>query len=128
RPFASKKLSRSSRQPGKSGGARKGKTPAEPPKTGTKPIRLPLITWEGKTRIEHFPGARFLRLGEVRGKTLAWIELYSGGREGHSITLRFSDRTELLLELVSGLTMLPEFFSAGYRSLRKWRPIRSGDR
>jgi hypothetical protein len=84
---------------------------------------LPLITWEGETRIEHFRGARFLRLGEVRGKTLAWIELYAGGTEGHSITLRFRDRTELVLELVSGLTIVPEYYSAGYRSLRKWRPI-----
>jgi hypothetical protein len=89
---------------------------------------IAVVTRDGKTRIEHFARGRFVRLGEVRGKTLAWIELYTARLDGHSITLRFQDRTELLLEIAPGFTIKAEYFSdrtGEYRSLRKWPAIRS---
>ena len=63
--------------------------------TRTKPKResdepVAIITRDGKTKIEHFARGRFIRLGEVRGKTLAWIELYTDRLDGHSITLTLS--------------------------------------
>jgi hypothetical protein len=91
-------------------------------------LPVPIVTRDGKTTVRQFPGRRFVRLGEVRGKTLAWVELYTAGPDGHCITLRFQDRTGLILAINPGFTILPEYFNfrtGEYRSLRKWPAIRS---
>jgi len=89
---------------------------------------IAIVTRDGKTTVRQFPGRRFVRLGEFRGKTLAWVEIYTGGPDGHSITLRFQDQTGLLLDLTPCFTIRPEHFSTRggeYRSIRRWRRIES---
>ena len=68
-----------------------------------------VVIREGKTTIRQFKGRRFIRFGEVKGKTLAWVELYTGGGDGHDITVRFRDRTAFHLELTPMFTIKPAY-------------------
>jgi len=91
-------------------------------------LPVPIVIREGKTIVRQFPGRRLVRLGEVRGKKLAWVEIYTAGPDGHSISLRFQDQTGLLLDVTPGFAIRPEYFSSRtgeFRSLRKWPPIRN---
>jgi hypothetical protein len=91
-------------------------------------LPLSVVTREGKTTIRQFEGRRFVRFGEVRGKTLAWVELYTAGPDGHAITVRFQDQTGLDLEITPGFAVKPVYFSdkTGERqSLKVWPEIRS---
>jgi len=90
-----------------------------------KPEKLPAVvaTREGKTTVRQFAARRFVRLGEVRGKRVAWVEFYSAGREWHSITVRFQDQTGLALEITPGFSLKPKYFTlktGDYRVLKSW--------
>jgi hypothetical protein len=92
--------------------------------------RLPVsvVTREGKTTVRQFEGRRFIRLGEVRGKTVAWVEIYTGGPNGHSVTVRFQDQTGLHLDITPGFAIQSEYFNmktGDYRLLKKWPEIKS---
>src|SRR5262249_42321376 len=95
----------------------------------SKPAELPVsvTTKDGKTTVRQFAGRRFVRLGDVRGKTLAWVELYTAGREAHSITVRFQDQTGLNLEITPGFSLKPRYFTlktGDYRVLKSWPEIK----
>jgi hypothetical protein len=48
--------------------------------------------------------------------------------DGHSITLRFQDRTGLHLEITPSFIVRPEYFTSkdgDYRLIKKWSEIRS---
>jgi hypothetical protein len=112
------------------------KTPRQPgnrprkkkPSRQIEKLPVAIATREGKTAIRQFEGRRFVRFGEVRGKTLAWVELYTAGPDGHFITVRFQDQTGLHLEITPLFTIKPEYFNiktGNYELLKKWPEIRS---
>jgi hypothetical protein len=92
--------------------------------------KLPVVvaTRDDKTTVRQFAGRRFVRLGEVRGKKVAWVELYTAGPDRHSVTVRFQDQTGLHLEIKPGFTLKPEYFSqrtGEYRLLKEWPEMKS---
>ena len=92
---------------------------------GTLPVSV--TTREGKTTMRQFAGRRFVRLGEVRGKKVAWVEFFSAGREAHCITVRFQDQTGLTLEITPGFSLKPKYFTlktGDYRVLKSWPEIK----
>jgi hypothetical protein len=94
-------------------------------------LPVSVTTRDGKTTVRQFAGRRFVRLGEIRGKTVAWVEVYTAGPDGHSITVRFQDQTGLSLEITPGFTLKPKFFSqrtGDYRVLKSWPEIKSEGR
>ncbi|HEX5433148.1 MAG TPA: hypothetical protein VFY05_02830 [Candidatus Angelobacter sp.] len=71
------------------------------------------------------PGA--LYFNEVRGKTLEDVHV-SADAEGNLITLTFTDRTELTLEITPGISvegMLESWKTGNSRVLKRWPRIRS---
>jgi hypothetical protein len=106
--------------------ASSAKTRRKPEKTKPK-LPASVVMREGKTTIRQFAGRRFVRFGELRGKVLAWVEIWTA-EDGHSITLRFQDRTTLSLEIAPGFTLKPEHYTTRngeYKPLKKWPEIRS---
>ncbi len=87
-----------------------------------------VVTRDGKTTIRHFEGRRFIRLGEVRGKRIAWLELFTSGGDGHYLTVRFQDQTALSLEITPMFTLKPEYYritTGDPETIRKWPEIKS---
>src|SRR5882724_1356260 len=81
-------------------------------KKPTEKGKLPLSVSqrEGKTTIRQLDGRRFVRLGEVRGKVVAHVELFTSAGDSHSITVRFTDRTALNLAISPGFTINAEYY------------------
>ncbi len=99
-------------------------------RTSRQPETLPVafVTRDGKTTIRHFEGRRFVRLGEVRGKRIAWLELFTSGGDGHYLTVRFQDQTALSLEITPMFTLKPEYYritTGDPETIRKWPEIKS---
>jgi hypothetical protein len=95
-------------------------------RAGKQPVSV--ITREGKTTLRQFDGRRFVRLNEVKGKTVGWVELYTAGPDGHAITLRFQDQTGLHLELIPGFIVKPEYFNSkngNYHVVKTWPEVKS---
>jgi hypothetical protein len=85
------------------------------PKTKTrKPRRKepPLIT---------FPPRRMVEFPEVKGKTLEAVKLYLVD-DDTSLSLVFSDKTHLYLDLEPGLTVRADY--SDWKT-HNWRPIKS---
>ncbi len=98
------------------------------PRQPKEQLPVSVVTREGKTTIRQFEGRRFVRLGEVRGKRVAWVELFTAGGDGHYLTLRFQDETVLSLEITPMFTLKPEFYrltTGDPETIKKWPEIRS---
>ena len=99
-----------------------------------KPIeegKLPLsvANREGKTTIRNYGDRRFVRIGEVRGKVVAHVELYTSKQDSHSLTIRFKDQTALNMAISPGFTINAEYYKrqglADPRVLKRWPQISS---
>jgi hypothetical protein len=73
-------------------------------------LPVSVTTRDGKTTVRQFAGRRFIRFGEIKGKVVAWLEVYTAGPDGHSITVRFQDQTGLNLKITPGFILKPELF------------------
>lgn len=118
---AGRKTARSSgTKAGSRGKPRKARQSAEEP-------RGPIVTRDGKTTIRHFDGRRIVRMGEVWGKRVARLELFTA-REAHYLTLGFQDQTVLSLEITPLFTLKPALYRLAKGDpevIRKWAEIRS---
>ena len=105
------------------------------PKPGTKkPLnknRLPLSVTnrDGKTTVRQLEGRRFVRISEVRGKVVAYVELFTSQGDSHSITVSFADKTVLHLGIAPGFTVNAEYYKRqgleDPKVLKSWPEIRS---
>ena len=99
----------------------------KPAETGKLPLSV--ANREGKTTVRQYVDRRFVRLGEVRGKTLAHVELFTSKQDSHSLTLRFTDRTPLALGISPGFTINAEYYKdqglGDPRVLKRWPEINS---
>ncbi len=89
---------------------------------------MSLVTREGKTTVRQFEGRRFVRFGEVRGKRVAWVELFTAGGDGHYLSVRFQDQTVFSLEITPMFTLKPEYYSitsGDPETIKKWPEIKS---
>ncbi len=98
--------------------------PRKPIESDKLPISL--THREGKTTIRQLHGRRF---GEFKGKTVAFLELFTSKQDSHSLTIRFQDRTNLHLLISPGFTINAEYYrNQGLddpRILKRWPEIRS---
>jgi hypothetical protein len=92
-------------------------------------LLLSVTRQEGKTTIRQLNGRRFVRLGEVRGKVVAHVELFTSQGDSHSLTIRFKDQTALYLLISPGFTINAKYYKnqglADPRVLKRWPEIRS---
>lgn len=85
------------------------------------------VTRDGKTRIRHFEGRRVIHMGEVHGKRIARLEVFTA-REAHYLSVRFQDQTVLSVEITPLFTLKPELYrltTGDPETIRKWAEIRS---
>jgi len=103
------------------------------PKT-KKPVqksRLPVSVTlqEGKTTIRQLNGRRVVRFGEVKGKTIASLELFTSDGDSRAFIIRFQDRTALHLGISPGFTVHAEHYkNQGLYDplvLKRWPAIKS---
>jgi hypothetical protein len=80
------------------------------PKPVKEKLPVSVTNREGKTTVRKYIDRRFVRMNEVRGKTLAYVELYTSKQDSHSLTLRFTDKTRLALALSPGFTINAELY------------------
>ena len=99
----------------------------KPAETGKLPLSV--ANREGKTTVRQYVDRRFVRLGEVRGKTVAHVELFTSKQDSHSLTLRFTDRTALALAISPGFTINAEYYKeqglGDPKVLKRWPEISS---
>jgi hypothetical protein len=90
---------------------------------------LSVTNREGKTRIRQYADRRFVRFGEVRGKVVAHVELFTSKQDSHSLTIRFQDQTALNMAISPGFTINAEYYKlqglADPRVLKRWPEISS---
>jgi hypothetical protein len=90
-------------------------------------LPLSVTTRDGKTTVRQYAGRRFVRFGEVRGKTLARLELFTSEKDSHSLSLYFRDRTVLHLDIAPGFTVNAEYYRPGGLGdpevLKRWPEI-----
>jgi hypothetical protein len=102
---------------------RRTKKPAEEGK-----LPLSVANREGKTTVRDYGDRRFVRIGEVRGKVVAYVELYTSKQDSHSLTIRFQDQTALNMAISPGFTINAEYYKrqglADPRVLKRWPEIR----
>ena len=67
--------------------------PRKPAEEGKRPLSV--TNREGKTTVRQYIDRRFVRFGEVRGKVVAHVELFTSKQDSHSLTIRFQDQTAL---------------------------------
>src|SRR5215469_6858453 len=106
----------------KRGGRKNRKPRAKKPK-----LPVSFVTRDGKTTVRHFEGRRFVRLGEVWGKRVSRLELFTA-REAHYLSVRFQDQTVLSLEITPMFTLKPELYrltTGDPEIIKKWAEIRS---
>jgi hypothetical protein len=100
---------------------------SKPVEEGKRPLSV--ASREGKTTVRQYIDRRFVRFGEVRGKVVAHVELFTSKQDSHSLTIRFQDRTALNLDISPGFTINAEYYkSEGLgdpRVLKRWPEIRS---
>jgi hypothetical protein len=95
------------------------------------PGKLPLSVTnrDGKTTIRQLDDRRMVRLGEVRGKTVSYVELYTSKQDSHSLTIRFTDKTRLGLAIAPGFTIKAEYYKleglGDPQVIKRWPEIRS---
>jgi len=91
-------------------------------------LEMPVVIKEEKTMIRQYKGRRFVRFGEVKGKIVSWVELFTSDGDSHSITIRFQDKSALRLGIAPGFFLDTEYYrSKGgeYQLLKRWPPIKS---
>ena len=97
-------------------------------KSRQKPtLPLSFVTRDGKTTTRHFEGRRVIHMGEVRGKRVARLEVFTA-REAHYLSVRFQDQTVLSLEITPLFSLKPELYrltTGDPETIRKWAEIRS---
>jgi hypothetical protein len=107
--------------------SRKRKRQPRKPVEGKLPLSV--TNKEGKTTVRQYVDRRFVRFGEVRGKVVAHVELFTSKQDSHSLTIRFQDQTALQLSIAPGFTMNAEYYkSEGLgdpKVLKRWPEIRS---
>ena len=94
---------------------------------GKRPLSV--TNREGKTTVRQYVDRRFARFGEVRGKVVAHVELFTSKQDSHSLTIRFQDQTALNLAISPGFTINAEYYKnqglADPRVLKRWPEISS---
>jgi hypothetical protein len=84
---------------------------------------------EGKTTVRQYVDRRFVRFGEVRGKVVAHVELFTSKQDSHSLTIRFQDQTALNLAISPGFTLNAEYYKnqglGDPKVLKRWPEISS---
>ena len=92
-------------------------------------LPLSVTNREGKTTVRQYQDRRFVRFGEVRGKVVAHVELFTSKQDSHSLTIRFQDRTALNMAISPGFTINAEYYKdqglADPRVLKRWPEISS---
>jgi hypothetical protein len=92
-------------------------------------LPLSVANREGKTTVRDYGDRRFVRIGEVRGKVVAHVELYTSKQDSHSLTIRFQDKTALNMAISPGFTINAEYYKlqglADPRVLKRWPAISS---
>lgn len=101
----------------------------KPRKSRSQEQTLPFsfVTRDGKTTTRHFEGRRVIRIGEVDGKKVSRLELFTA-REAHYLSVRFQDQTVLSLEITPLFTLKTELYrvtSGDPETVKKWAEIRS---
>jgi hypothetical protein len=97
----------------------------------TEELKLPLSVTnrEGKTTIRKYVDRHFVRMNEIRGKTVAYVELYTSKQDSHSLTIRFTDKTRLALGISPGFTINAELYRleglGDPTVLKRWPEMRS---
>lgn len=92
-------------------------------------LPLSVTNRDGKTTIRQLADRRIVRMGEVRGKTVAYVELYTSRQDSHSLTVCFTDKTRLALVIAPGFTIKAEYYKLqglyDPQVLRRWPKIQS---
>jgi hypothetical protein len=99
------------------------------PKPVKEKLPVSVTNREGKTTVRKYIDRRFVRMNEVRGKTIAYVELYTSKQDSHSLTIRFQDQTALNMAISPGFTISAEYYKrqglADPRVLKRWPQISS---
>src|SRR5262249_11040550 len=97
-------------------------------RVATRPtLPLSFVTRDGKTTVRHFEGRRVISMGEVHGKRVSRLELFTA-REAHYLSVRFQDQTVLSLEITPLFTLKAELYrltTGDPETIRKWAEIQS---
>ncbi|MBZ5504189.1 MAG: hypothetical protein LAO78_01765 [Acidobacteriia bacterium] len=92
-------------------------------------LPLSVTNRDGKTTIRQLADRRIIRLGEVRGKTVAYVELYTSKQDSHSLNIRFTDKTRLALAISPGFTIKAQYYKVeglgDPQVLKRWPEIKS---
>jgi len=90
---------------------------------------LSVIKRDGKTTIRQLVGRRLIRMRELRGKVVSYVELFTSKQDSHSISVRFNDQTTLYLMISPGFTVNAEHYkNQGLKDplvLKRWPAIKS---
>jgi hypothetical protein len=101
--------------------------PRKPAEEGRLPLSV--SRREGKTTIRQLAGRRVIRMGELKGKVVTYVELFTSKQDSHSLDIRFRDHTTLHLMVSPGFTINAEYYkSEGLgdpKVLKRWPQIRS---
>ncbi len=87
-----------------------------------------VVTREGKTTVRQFEGRRLVRFGEMRGKKVAWVELFTAGGDGHSLSVHFLDQTVFDCEITPMFTVRPKYYAirtGDPQTIKQWPQIKS---
>jgi hypothetical protein len=101
------------------------------PRKAAEEGKLPLSVSnrEGKTTVRQYVDRRFVRFGEVRGKVVAHVELFTSKQDSHSLTVRFQDQTALALSISPGFSINAEYYKnqglGDPKVLKRWPEISS---
>jgi hypothetical protein len=87
----------------------------------------PVVSRQGKTTIKRYSNRSFHRMEEVKGKTVEFVEFFTGDGY-HVIDIGFEDKTALHLAIEPHFTLEREYAdwkTGNHRSLKEWPLIRS---
>jgi hypothetical protein len=87
----------------------------------------PTITRRGKTTVRRYPGSRFHRFEEAKGKALDYIEFFTMG-EFHCIDVAFEDKTAMQFVIEPTFTLETDFAdwkTGDWRPIKRWPLIQS---
>lgn len=96
-------------------------------KRRTPSLLSPVVIRRGRTTIRRYANRAFYRMEEVRGKTLEFVEFFTS-RDGHSLDVRFQDKTALQFTIGPGFTLeteLADWTTGNMRRLKQWPRMES---
>jgi len=107
---------------------RKQRKPKKPKKRERLPAALRFTeTKRGKTTVRRYSGRRIYRFGEIKGKLVDLVEIFTTG-EYHAIDVRFQDKTAIHFVINPGFILETEYAdwkTGNGRPIKRWPLIHS---